>query len=273
MSSDYRRAIRVSKKQVFGRSAEIATSMSGADTRRDFNGERFYGVEPPDNTCKFAAGRTAGRVAHNLLSYRPMNRTDRSRRARRDLCDALVVVVGIALVPVAARAQPVPPPPPEAYPAPPPTAAPLAPTPVDSPPLPPAPPHVSLMRLSFPTAAARHSFLWSHDQDYREALTRRRLGTALAIAGGGLGLIATMVGAMGSAFSSIGCIQQSECERPGWTRPALWGGLGALGLSLAVGLPMALINHSTVRAIRDRFPVLGASLGPHRAAVQLGLRF
>ncbi|MCA9668077.1 MAG: hypothetical protein KC503_20905 [Myxococcales bacterium] len=141
-------------------------------------------------------------------------------------------------------------------------------------PQPPRPPRPRL-QLSMPRFGSdddRHQFLWNTSDAYRSALTMRRLGTALAILGGaGSIVLGTVAGVQsmecGSSYDSY-YGGSSSCD----VSPAIYVGVAASAVALAVGVTLAFSGHHRVKKIRERFHVGLAPL-PGGGTAAMSLRF
>jgi len=148
----------------------------------------------------------------------------------------------------------------------------------------------------FPSADARHDFLWQHDLAYRDALGSRRLWTAVAVVGGGGGLLLSGVAALSRFTYDYGCGMSHLgdamgdivvgalggepdddsviCKpEPGWIEPAIYTGLVVAAVSVAVGGPLAFSAHGRVKRIRSAYPVISFDADPRLARLTLRWQF
>jgi hypothetical protein len=130
-------------------------------------------------------------------------------------------------------------------------------------------------QLAFRSALERHEYLSAHDPDYASAHSWRRGGTAVAIAGGGAGMVLTMVGYMMGMVAGLdnGWDGDPDDDDERQARTLLVGGLVTTAVSLSVGLSMALSAHSTMKSIRERYPIVGLGASDRGGSVQVGWRF
>jgi len=140
----------------------------------------------------------------------------------------------------------------------------------------------SAVELGLFSDRARHDYLLQVDVDYRRAMGRRRLGTGIAVGGGATGFAMTITALTALIVSESFCgwgAQWSdegphECDHPRWISPLLYAGLAVAGISVAVGVPLAVSAHRRVKAIRRAYlPTPVISVDRQAAAAALTWRF
>jgi hypothetical protein len=150
----------------------------------------------------------------------------------RMLCFVSFIGLLVWLIAAEGRAQPVPvqPLPPSAAPAPPPP--------------PPPPPH----RVAGPLMSKKqlHRYLEQTDEEYASASSRKLGGILLASIGGGVGLATGGIAGMLFVACSMGCGEGVATSARNW----MIGGFIGMGISLAVGIPLAVSGNRRMKQIR-----------------------
>ncbi|MCA9672929.1 MAG: hypothetical protein KC503_45370 [Myxococcales bacterium] len=129
----------------------------------------------------------------------------------------------------------------------------------------------------FRTDEQRDDYLMATNPYYRDAYSGRRSGIMMAIIGGALGLASIASGSFGVLYScTIEALDfnsnRDTCVKT-WHHVTIWGGVGLLAVSLAVGITTAASNNRRLNAIRSQFPVIEAGIMPGGGNMRLTWRF